>query len=143
MKDGTKRLLIFNVQERRYALGLQDVAEVMEPPPTFPIPRAPGWFKGVMNFHGSLVSVLDLAKFLKIGSAVRPGKVLVLDRCIASLALMVDRVETIVSDDNVLGEVAGSEPMVAKVLNTADGEVKLLAVEALLAELEETMNREV
>lgn len=140
MKDASRRLLIFSVQEKKFALGLHDVAEVMEPPPIFPIPRVPAWFLGAMNFHGSLVSVLDLAKFLGTGSAIRPGKILVLDRCIASLAMLVDRVETIVSEDVVLGKDAGSEPMIAEVLNTADGDIRLLAVEALLDKLEETIN---
>lgn len=138
--DGTNRLLVFRLQGSSYALDLRDVAEVLEPPPIFPIPRAPLFFPGIMNFHGNLVTVLDLAQFLRIASRNPHGKVLVLDTRIANLAVWVDMVETIVSTDVVLEEDEGSEPLVEKVLIMADGEVKMLSVERLLVTLEEHLS---
>ena len=142
MMDGTNRLLIFSLQGSKYALDLQDVAEVLEPPLIFPIPSAPPFFPGIMKFHGNLVTVFDLARFLNRNRApCNPhGKVVVLDSRIANLAVWVDMVENIVATDIVLEEDESSEPLVGKVLIMADGEVKMLAVEKLLAKLEEILS---
>ena len=140
MMDGTNRLLVFTLQGSRYALELRDVAEVLEPPVLFPIPRVPLFFPGIMNFHGNLVTVFDLAQFLNNVPRNPHGKVLVLDTRIANLAVWVDMVENIVSTDIVLEEDESSEPLVGKVLIMADGEVRMLAVEKLLAELEEILS---
>jgi purine-binding chemotaxis protein CheW len=140
MMDGTNRLLIFSLQGSKYALDLRDVAEVLEPPLIFPIPRAPLFFPGIMNFHGKLVSVLDLAGFLNRAPRNPHGKVMVLDPRLANLAVWVDMVESIVATDAVLEEDECSEPLVVKVLTMADGEVRMLAVEKLLEKLEEALS---
>lgn len=142
MSDAGKRLLIFAVQRTRYALELQDVAEVMEPAATFPIPRAPRHFIGVMNAHGSPVAVLDLAAFFGIGSAMPDGKILVLDRRLANLALWVDGVERIVPADQVSDGGAADEEFTARLLATGEGPLRLLELKSLLERLEEGINEE-
>lgn len=141
MIDSMQRLFIFNVGGQRFALDLQHVAEVLDPPIMFPVPWAPAWLAGAMNFHGSLVAVLDLAGFMDIGTAARDGNVLVLDRRIANLALRVDGVENIVFSDVVLEEDKSVDPLVDKVLITADGEIRLLAVGQLLERIEDALRR--
>jgi len=93
MKDSGHKYLIFTLKGRRYALDLSQVAEVNEPPGTWPIPGAPSCYSGAMNFHGSIVAVLDLAAFLGIPGSHRQEKVIVLAPDIASLALLVEHVE--------------------------------------------------
>ena len=139
MKDGTNRLILFNLQGERYALRLGDVAEVIEPPPIYPIPRAPRFFHGIINFHGTLVSVLDLADFLKGIRFHSRGQLLALDSRIASLALLVESVESVRSEDVVQEERAGDENLVEKVLIIADREVVMLSVEKLVDRLEEIL----
>ncbi len=141
MIDSMQRLLIFNVQGNRYALDIQEVAEVLDPPATFPVPWAPGCFKGAMNYHGSLVSVLDLAAFMNSGTAPPFGSILVLDKRIANLALWVDGVENIVPGEVILEEDESNNPLVAMVLVTAEGEVGKLAIDKLLERIEETMRK--
>ncbi len=140
MSGGSKRFIIFSVQGERYALDLQDVAEVMEPPPTYPIPRAPHFLAGIVNFHGTLVAALDLAMFLGAEPGGPGEKILVLDRSIANLAFCVDMVENIVSEESVLDEMEGSDAMTASLLTMADGEVKVLAVRNILEKLETVIN---
>ena len=141
MMDETSRLLIFSLQGSKYALDLRDVAEVLEPPLIFPIPLAPPFFSGIMNFHGNLVSVVDLALILNRGAPRNPhGKVLVLDSRIANLAVWVDIVERIVAADVVLQEGECSEPLAGKLLTMTDGEAKMLSLEKLLEILEEALS---
>jgi purine-binding chemotaxis protein CheW len=141
MSNRNARLILFTVRENRYALNLQDVAEVLNPPVTFPVPWAPAYLSGAMNFHGSLVAVLDLAMFMNIGTMVPDGNILVLDKSIANLALGVGRVENIVPVDDVLEEDESDDPIVDKLLIMPDGEVSKLAVAMLLERVDSAMRR--
>jgi len=140
MMDGADRLIVFSLQGSKYALYLRNVAEVVAPPRIFPMPHAPHFFPGIINFHGNLVSLLDLALFLTSKPRSPLGKVLVLDTGIANLALWVDTVENVGSADVVLEEDESNETLVEKVLIMADGEVKMLSVEKLLEQLEQTLS---
>jgi purine-binding chemotaxis protein CheW len=141
MTESTQRLIVFRVQGERYALDLRDVAEVMDPPETFPVPWAPGPLTGAMNFHGSLVTLLDLAAFMEIGSRKRDGSVLVLDKRIANLALRIDSVESIILTDGILEEDECDEPLVDRVFTMADGTIRMLSLNRLLEKIEETLRR--
>ena len=90
------KYLLFTLHGRRYAVDLAQVAEIEEPPTLWPIPGVPACYPGAMNFHGSIVAVMDLAAFLGHPAATPPEKVIVLAPAIASLALLVERVEGIV-----------------------------------------------
>lgn len=96
MTEAHRTYLVFTLPGKRYAVDLAQVAEVEEPPTLWPIPGAPPCYPGAMNFHGSIVAVMDLAAFLGGPVAPRPEKVIVLDPAIASLALLVERVEYII-----------------------------------------------
>jgi purine-binding chemotaxis protein CheW len=136
MTPAEQRFLIFTLQGVSYALDLHAVAEVKEPPAIFPIPRAPAYFIGVMNSHGSLVPVLDLALYTQTGAFVPNGKVLVLDNRIATLALWVDGIKTIAPAEMLTDERPGADELTEKILLAGDDEIKLLALETLLKKLE-------
>ncbi len=140
MKDGCRQFIVFTLGGERYALGLREVAEVMEPPPIYPIPHAPPYYAGIINVHGTLVAALDLAMFFGAGEVGMRQKFLVLDRSIASLALCVDAIEDIVSEDVVLEEREGDDAMTAALLIMAGGEVRVLAVRTILETLEAAIN---
>lgn len=139
MTDNENRLILFTLKGEYYALRLGDVAEVMEPPMLYPIPRAPHYFSGIMNFHGNLVSVIDLADLLKGTSRYPQGQLLVLDTRIASLALWVDSVESVRPAEVIHEEEVSAEALVEKRLIMSEREVKMLSVEKLLEKLEEIL----
>jgi purine-binding chemotaxis protein CheW len=141
MSSVLARLLLFIVQGDRYAIELQNVAEVLPPACTYPVPWTPPCIRGAMNFHGNLVAVLDLADFMAAGTMAAEGNLLVLDRNIANLALGVDRVDNIIASDLVLEERDSCEPLVEKILVLADGEVRKLALEKLLENIVATIQR--
>jgi purine-binding chemotaxis protein CheW len=142
MREGFRRLLVFTLRGERYALDLREVAEVMEPPSTFPIPHAPSCLAGIINFHGSLVAVLDLARFFAVEPGSEEGKILVLDKSIANLALKVDTVENLIPEESILEERDGSEETTARLLIMADGEIRELAVGTILDKLEAAISIE-
>jgi chemotaxis signal transduction protein len=60
MSGALRKYLIFTLAGQRFALDLAQVAEVVEQPATWPIPLAPSCYRGAMNFHGTIVAVMDL-----------------------------------------------------------------------------------
>jgi purine-binding chemotaxis protein CheW len=141
MMDDAGRLILFALNGGRYAVRLGDVAEVMEAPRIYPVPRVPRYIAGIMNFHGKLVSVIDLANFL-MGVPCNPRReVLVLDTRIANLALWVDSVENVRCADIIREENDYCDSFVEKVLMMSDGEVKMLSVEMLLDRVDELLGQ--
>ena len=132
-----ERLLLFTLAGEGFALDLQLVAEVMEPQSSFPVPRAPDHFVGLINFHGSLTALVDLGLFLELGCRTPgQGKVLVLDTRLASLALWVDGVSAVVAGDTLSARAPGEDDLTAQLLETEHGTVRLLRAEGLLDALE-------
>jgi purine-binding chemotaxis protein CheW len=132
-----ERLLLFSLAGHGFALDLQEVAEVMEPQPYYAIPRAPGHFAGLINFHGSLTALVDLGLYLGHGGRhPGQGKVLVLDTRLASLALWVDGVSAVVSGATLPERRPGEDALTAQLLDTEHGTVRLLRVEPLVSALE-------
>lgn len=140
MTGGARKYLIFQLANRRFALDLAQVAEVEEQPVTWPIPMAPPCYPGAMNFHGTIVAVMDLAGFLGLPGSHTTEKVIVLDTRIASLAFMVARVIRIASVDQTAVQEGTDEPFAMAQLILPDGEATLLDAAAIAERAGETIN---
>ena len=137
-----ERLLLFSAGGEEFACSLREIAEVMEPQASYPLAGAPPHYMGLINFHGNLTALVDLALYLGGDSHPALGKVLVLDTKLAHLALRVDGVSAIISREGVTGESPGNDPLTAALLDTADGgTVRLLQIEALLCGLEQGLRQ--
>lgn len=140
MKVSSRGLFVFTLRGERYGLHLQDVVEVMEPIPSVPVPRAPDFLRGVINVHGSLVAILDLARLVGCGEAASDGRFLILDRRIANLALWVDRVEGFVAEEGEsVAPPAGG--LIAGVVQSRAGDINLLVLDNLLKRVEAALKR--
>lgn len=129
-------LLLFRLAGRRIAIDLGIVAEVSELPPCWPIPLVPPCFAGVINFHGALVPLLDLAMYLKTGRGLPHGKVVVLDRQLCDLALWVDSVERITGEGVAATDRIPEEPFFKSLSNLHGEDLPLLDAPGLLDSLE-------
>lgn len=58
--EGLSQLVVFGVADRRYALPLEQVVEVLRLVAVTPVPEAPPWVSGVVNLRGRLVPMVDL-----------------------------------------------------------------------------------
>ncbi|OGU06424.1 MAG: chemotaxis protein CheW [Geobacteraceae bacterium GWC2_58_44] len=132
-----ERFLLFSAAGEGFACNLQEISEVMEPQASFPIPRAPRHFTGLINFHGTLTALVDLGLYLGRAPEGGPGKLLVLDARVAGLALRVDGVSSIITRDSITDESPGEDPLTAAHLTTEQGKFRLLRLEALLCDLEQ------
>lgn len=140
MTKAGRRYLLFTLAGGRYALDLAQVAEVEEPPVTWPIPGAPPCYPGAMNFHGGIVAVMDLALFLGHPGGHGREKVVVLDPAIASLAFLVERVIRIVPGEQVGMSAPPAEAFATALLELPEGNATLLDGAGIAAGAAETIN---
>lgn len=141
MTAGGDKFLIFTLQGRHFAFNLAQVAEVEELPDTmWPIPSAPACYPGAVNFHGTIVAVMDLAAFIGLSGDGAPEKMITLDTRIASLAFLVDQVVriTTIGEDMIDGAQQGDFTIAA--LKLPDGDVMLLDACLIAAKAQELIN---
>ena len=91
------RALMFTLGTERYALELQDLAEVCPFNMSTPVPGAPEELIGVINLRGEIRPVVDLARVLGVPDVEdrTGGWILLLQRGDRTLGLRVDQVENI------------------------------------------------
>uniref|UniRef100_C6E096 CheW protein n=1 Tax=Geobacter sp. (strain M21) TaxID=443144 RepID=C6E096_GEOSM len=136
-----QRLILFTLGGEEFACSLLQIGEVMEPQRSYPFAGAPAHYLGLINFHGNLTALVDLALYLGLKSRPLPGKLLVLDPRLAHLALKVDGVSAIIASDLVTGEEPGDDPLTEAYLETPRGRVRLLQLEALIGGLEDGLRQ--
>ncbi|WP_224984707.1 chemotaxis protein CheW [Geomonas agri] len=134
-----ERLLLFSAARQLFALNLQEVCEVMEPQQCYPFAGAPPHYQGLINFHGNLTALVDLAGYLRLQGRPVPGKILVIDTRLAHLALKVEAVGSILDASSITGASSHEDPLTEALLETPQGSVRLLRLEALLNGLEEEL----
>jgi chemotaxis signal transduction protein len=92
-------VLVFDVAQRRYALPLSQVREVVPRASLAPLPGAPGCLKGLLRLRGDLLPVVDLRAPLGLPAAkARIGQCIVVTSAGATpVGFLVDAVRGIVS----------------------------------------------
>ncbi len=60
--NGDEKILVFSLDEPRYALYLTVVERVVRVVEITPLPKAPEIVLGVINFHGEIVTVIDMRR---------------------------------------------------------------------------------
>jgi purine-binding chemotaxis protein CheW len=131
MNSDARKYLIFSLSGGLYAFQLSQVAEVCEPQPFWPIPAAPPCYCGAMNFHGSIVAVMDLAAFMGLPEQNEAEKLIVLHGDIAALAFLVERVIRIVSANQVKMVDTTGEPFANGLVVLPEGQATLLDAQAI------------
>jgi len=92
-------VLIFRLADEWFGLEVDDIQEIVEAPELNYVPRAPGAIIGAINFHGNIVPVLDLGKYLGLADSAYGERAVVLPIGQKALALGVSAVHRIVPLD--------------------------------------------
>jgi chemotaxis signal transduction protein len=137
-----EQVLVFRLGEELCALEVAHIQEILESPRYHYIPLAPAAFPGAINFHGSILPVLDLGVCLGFAGDQQNGRIIVLAASLCPLALAVTAIQRIVPlDADALlpsreeGRLAGC----SRAAFSLDGEmINLLDAARLLASLEMT-----
>ena len=59
--DGARELITFRVGEQEYGVAVTDVREIRGWTPATPLPRTPGYVRGVINLRGAVLPIVDMA----------------------------------------------------------------------------------
>ena len=103
-----RQLLTFHLGPERYGLDIARIREIVEAPRRYYIPNVSSCYQGAINFHGSILPVLDLGQLLDFEIAGSDERVIVLDLEPGALALAVSKLGGIVPVSG--GELLAGEP---------------------------------
>jgi purine-binding chemotaxis protein CheW len=60
-EEALRELITFRVGEQEYGVDITDVREIRGWTPATPLPRTPGYVRGVINLRGTVLPILDMA----------------------------------------------------------------------------------
>ena len=124
--DRQREILVFALDDQRYALWALDVRELLRAVAMVPLPGAPQVVEGAINLRGRVVPVLDLRwRFGLPGKALEPSDHLIVAAVGARLvAIRADRALELVNvgvDSRPSTVDFGAGPYVAGVVRLPDG----------------------
>lgn len=93
-----REYVTFLLGGEEYGLAIEQVREILRPPPITEVPRAPGHVLGVITLRGEVVPVLDARRCLSLPPAA-PGprsRIVVCDGAEGRVGLLVDSVSQVV-----------------------------------------------
>lgn len=136
------QLLVFKLDEQRYALHLAAVVRTVRVVEFTPVPRTSEFVFGVINVQGHIVPVVNSRKRCQLPEReIEPSDHLIIAHSKEqTVALVVDQVEGVVAFDS---EMIGSEKIlpsldyVEKVVKLADGIVVILDLDKFVSVAEE------
>ena len=92
-----EKLLVFDLANEKYALPIHDIAQIIDLPPTTPVPSAPEFLAGIFSLRGKIISIIDVGKRLGLENAAPEApKVIVVDILQDRFGLLVDRIDQVV-----------------------------------------------
>lgn len=92
-----EKLLVFDLADEKYAIPIHDIAQIIDLPPTTPVPGAPGFLAGIFSLRGRIISIIDVARRLGLENAAPEApKVIVVDILQDHFGLLVDRIDQVV-----------------------------------------------
>lgn len=134
-------ILVFQLAGELYGVEVSQVQEIVEAPRIDHIPLAPPRFLGAINFHGSILPVLDLVGHLGFAAGEHDGRIIVLPPQVCSLGLAVSSLVGIVpmERDALLPyrQERESPVYIRAVFGHDRGMINLLDVPRLLSSLEQ------
>jgi purine-binding chemotaxis protein CheW len=138
-------IVVFRLGAENYGVPIEAVREIIPPSEVTPVPGAPGFFQGILNVRGELVSVINMRRFIGMeeldGNA--SAKILILASEDGSVqGLLTDDVTSIIDINAEAvqplceggGETGFSKDLLKGVAETEEGLVVIVDVEKILAD---------
>ena len=142
MKD---QIIVFRLHNELFGFEIARVNEITELLPLNTVPRSPAFVSGVINYHGRIVTVLDLSKFFNLEAERSDmlARIIVFVPGEFQIGFLVDSINEIT---DVAGEAEEVNPMegenfknvyIGRVAHLGNDVVNIINSEKLLQDLEE------
>ena len=141
IQTGARRELIaFRIGEQEFCVDIMAVREIRGWTPATPLPRTPGYMKGVINLRGAVLPIIDLSGRFGLGDTEPSARhvIMVVHISGRTVGLLVDAVSDILqlTDDQVQStpDVAADEVKAfVKGIFAIDGRmISLIALDRIL-----------
>ncbi len=134
----TSNLLIFSLDQQRYALHLDTVDTIIRAAAVTKLPKAPDIILGVLDLHGEVVPVVNIRKRFQLAErAITPGDIFIIARTGSlRVALVSDEALGVLEAAQEIVTVESISPgveYVSGVAKTADGLVLIHDLDTFLS----------
>ncbi len=98
---GIRKIVVFSVDDRRFALYMQNVQRVIQAVDVVSIPRTPEYVLGIINYHGELLPVINIRKIFQLNEKDIDlnDKFMIVKSSMRTISLWVDSIEDIIDID--------------------------------------------
>ncbi|KQY85036.1 chemotaxis protein CheW [Brevundimonas sp. Root1423] len=96
--SASRELIAFRIGEQEFCVDIMSVREIRGWTPATPLPRAPGFMKGVINLRGAVLPIIDLGARLGLRTAEPTARHVIMVAHIGgrTVGLLVDAVSDII-----------------------------------------------
>ena len=97
-KDPQRELIAFRIGAQEFCVDIMSVREIRGWTPATPLPRSPGYMKGVINLRGTVLPIIDLGARFGLDTAAPTARHVIMVANIAGrmVGLLVDAVSDII-----------------------------------------------
>lgn len=94
----SRELIAFRIGDQEFCVDIMSVREIRGWTPATPLPRAPGFVKGVINLRGAVLPIIDLGARLGLTTSEPTARHVIMVASIGgrSVGLLVDAVSDII-----------------------------------------------
>ncbi|MHC5004237.1 MAG: chemotaxis protein CheW [Planctomycetota bacterium] len=133
------QVVVWTARGQRFAIDTRVVVEVVPAVDARAIPHAPAWIRGLMDYRGELLPLLDVRSLLGDGDAElrRACRIIIVRLEAHRIGLLVESVESVERGEVEAahpGLAVADAPYLGPVLRTDAGMVQLIDPERLLAD---------
>jgi purine-binding chemotaxis protein CheW len=92
-----ERFLVFTLSKEGYAIPIRRIRECIALTEITPVPNTPGYFRGVINLRGQMISIVDLRMRLRMSNIENSNRtpIIILDIEGISVGVIVDAIERV------------------------------------------------
>jgi len=90
-----RQIIVFTLGEKYYAVNSDQVEEISKLIPSTLVPNAPKHIEGLINLRGNVISLVNLAKLLRLGEDQCYNNIVILDRQDEKLGILVTEVKEV------------------------------------------------
>jgi purine-binding chemotaxis protein CheW len=138
-RSGELQTVVCELADEHYGLDIAKVFEIIRHQPITPVPRAPGFVKGVINLRGRIIPVADLRGRFGMAEAepTKETRIVVAETSGTRVGLIVDSVSEVLlvpidSVESTPGVAAGADAEYLRgIANLGDRLVLLLELDGL------------